>query len=76
MVGEMKVSDLIKMVHQYYEKEILQVRKENEELRLYKELIDQSLTDDALKQEYIYLRHRVAELEKEVKCWKEYGTPF
>ena len=63
MLEEMKVSDLIKMVHQFHEKEILQVKKENEELQLYKELVDKSLTDQELKQEYIALKHRLADAE-------------
>ncbi|MDU7537297.1 MAG: hypothetical protein E7K67_09915, partial [Peptostreptococcaceae bacterium] len=54
------------MVHQFHEKEILLVKQENEELRLYKELVDKSLTDQELKQEYIALRHRLADAEKEL----------
>lgn len=76
MLEDMKVSDLIKMVHQFHEKEILLVKQENEELRLYKELVDKSLTDQELKQEYIALKHRLADAEKELKCWREHGTPF
>ena len=52
------------------------MKQENEELRLYKELVDKSLTDQELKQEYIALRHRLADAEKELKCWREHGTPF
>ena len=76
MLEEMKVSDLIKMVHKFHETEILKVTKENEELKLYKELVNKSITDQALKQEYIALRHRLADAEKELKCWRENGTPF
>ena len=72
----MKVSDLIKTIYQFHEKEILQVKQENEELRLYKELVDKALTDQELKQEYIALRHRLADAEKELRCWREHGTPF
>lgn len=76
MLEEMKVSDLIKTIYQFHEKEILQVKQENEELRLYKELVDKALTDQELKQEYIALRHRLADAEKELRCWREHGTPF
>lgn len=76
MLNDLKVSDLIKMAHDFYANRIAQLVKENEELRLYKDLVNKSCTDKELEQENIALRHRIADLEKEIKCWNENGTPF
>ena len=76
MLQEITVRDLINMVHDIHYSRIRELTQENEKLRLYKELIDKSYTNDDLAQENIALRNRVADLEKEVKSWRKNGTPF
>lgn len=77
MENDMKVSDLIKMAHDFYANRIFELIKENEELKPYKDLyIELANEGSDIVSENVRLWNKVKDLEKVIKCYERNGTPF
>ncbi|MDA3730030.1 hypothetical protein PBV87_00695 [Niameybacter massiliensis] len=68
-IKKLEVDELLELIHKRYDLQIERVIKENKVLLVYKELFEEGITDKNLLEKHI-------ELWKEVKSWRENGTPF
>ena len=68
-IKKLEVDELLELIHKRYDLQIERVIKENKVLLVYKELFEEGITDKNLLEKHI-------ELWKEVKYWRENGTPF